>query len=197
MLPVVSALLACLAAWFRSRHSMQLDFFTVPTVTCKVLFVFVVLAHERRRIVHVNITEHPMAQWTAQQIVDAFPWDTAPLYLLHDRDAIYGASFQQCVGNMGIKEVTIAPCSPWQNPYAERVIGSIRRDMFDHVIVLNERHLTRVLTEYVTYYHRFRTHLSLDMDCPVPRPVEPPEAGAVSAVPELGGLHHHYERRAA
>jgi transposase InsO family protein len=173
------------------------DFFTVPTVTCKVLFVFVILAHDRRRILHVNVTEHPTAQWTAQQIVEAFPWDEAPRYLLRDRDAIYGEQFQQRVKNMGIEEVLIAPRSPWQNPYVERVIGSIRRDMLDHVIVLNERHLKRLLAEYVTYYHQFRTHLSLDMDCPEPRAVEPPEAGAVIAVPEIGGLHHHYERRAA
>ena len=129
--------------------------------------------------------------------MEAFPWDEAPRYLLRDRDAIYGAQFQQRVGNIGIEEVKIAPRSPWQNPYCERVIGSIRRDMLDHVIVLNERHLKRLLTEYVSYYYRFRTHLSLDMDCPEPRAVEPPETGVVIAVPELGGLHHHYERRAA
>jgi putative transposase len=173
------------------------DFFTVPTVTCKVLFVFVILAHERRRIVHVNVTEHPTAPWTAQQIVEAFPWDEAPRYLLRDRDAIYGEHFQQRVGNLGIEEVKIAPHSPWQNPSCERVIGRIRRDMLDHVMVLNERHLMRLLTKYLSYYHQFRTHLSLDMDCPEPRPVEPSEVGKVIAVPEVGGLHHHYERRAA
>ena len=115
------------------------DFFTVPTASFRVLFVFIMLAHERRRIVHFNITEHPTAQWTAQQIVDAFPWETAPRYLLRDRDAIYGELFQQRVQHMGIEEVKIAPRSPWQNPYAERVIGSIRRDVLDHVIVLHER----------------------------------------------------------
>lgn len=173
------------------------DFFTVPTATFRVLFVFIMLVHECRRIIHVNITEHPTAQWTAQQIVEAFPWDEAPRYLLRDRDAIYGEQFQQRVGNMGIEEVKIAPRSPWQNPYAERVIGSIRRDVLDHVIVLNERHLRRLLTAYVRYYHQFRTHLSLAMDCPEQRPLDPPEAGNVIAVPEVGGLHHHYERRAA
>ena len=129
------------------------DFFTVPTVAYKVLFVFVILAHERRRIVHFNVTEHPTAQWTAQQIVDAFPWDEAPRYLLRDRDAIYSVQFQQRVGNMGIEEVKIAPRSPWQNPYVERLIGSIRRDCLNDVIVLNERHLKRVLNSYVYYYH--------------------------------------------
>jgi putative transposase len=121
------------------------DFFIVPTVQCRVLFVFIILAHERRRIIHFNITEHPTAQWTAQQIVEAFPWDTTPRYLLRDRDSIYGTAFQSRVENMGIEEVKIAPQSPWQNPYCERVIGSIRRDALDHVIVLNERHLRRVL----------------------------------------------------
>ena len=173
------------------------DFFTVPTVHCRVLFVFILLAHERRRIVHFNVTEHPTAQWTAQQFVDAFPWDTAPRYLLRDRDSIYGEAFQDRVGHMGIEEVKIAPRSPWQSPYCERVIGSIRRDALDHVIVLNEQHLRRVLRSYVDYYHEWRTHLSLEMDAPESRAVQPPELGVVKKVPEVGGLHHHYERRAA
>jgi putative transposase len=179
------------------RDVAAMDFFVVPTVTFKVLFVLVILAHERRRIVHVNVTEYPTAEWTAQQVVDAFPWDTAPRYLLRDRDRMYGEHFRQRVGHMGIAEVLIAPRSPWQNPYVERVIGSIRRDLLDHVIVLNEQHLRRLLTDYLTYYHGFRTHLALAMDCPVPRAVVPHEAGEVIAVPEVGGLHHHYERRAA
>jgi transposase InsO family protein len=154
---------------FLKNHVADLiacDFFTVPTASFKVLFVFIMLAHERRRIVHCNITEHPTAQWTAQQIVEAFPWETAPRYLLRDRDAIYGEHFQQRIQNMGIEEVKIAPRSPWQNPYCERLIGSIRRDVLDHVVVLNARHLQRVLAAYIAYYHRFRTHLSLEMDCP-------------------------------
>ena len=131
---------------FLNNHVKELvscDFFTVPTVTFKVLFVFVLLAHERRRIVHFNVTEHPTAQWTAHQIVEAFPWDPAPRYRLRDRDSIYGTHFEQRVGRMGIEEVKIAPPSPWQNPYVERVIGSLRRDVLDHVIVLHERHLHR------------------------------------------------------
>ncbi len=162
------------------------DFFIVPTVTFKVLFVFVILAHDRRRIVHCNVTEHPTAQWTAQQIVEAFPWEETPRYLLRDRDSIYGDFFQQRAAHMGIEDVKIAPHSPWQNPYAERVIGSIRRDMLDHVIVLNAQHLRRLMTDYLTYYYRFRTHLSLDMDCPEPRAVVPPEAGDVIEVAEVG-----------
>lgn len=173
------------------------DFFTVPTASFRVLFVFIMLAHERRRIVHVNITEHPTAQWTALQIVEAFLWDTAPRYLLRDRDAIYGEHVQQRIKNMGIEEVKIAPRSPWQNPYCERVIGSIRRDVLDHVIVLHERHLHRLLMKYMAYDHRFRTHLSLEMNCPTPRAVHPPELGKIFAVRELHGLHHHYERQQA
>jgi putative transposase len=185
---------------FLHNHAQDLvamDFLVVPTVTFKVLFVLVILAHARRRIVHVNVTEHPTAPWTAQQMIEAFPWDEAPRSLLRDRDRIYGDSFRQRVHSMGIEEVLIAPRSPWQNPYAERVIGSIRRDVLDHVIVLHEQHLQRLLTEYVAYYHRFRTHLSLDMDCPAPRPVELPKAGEVVVVSEVRGLHHHDERRAA
>jgi putative transposase len=185
---------------FLNNHVQDLvacDFFTVPTATFQVLFVFVILTHERRRIVHFNVTEHPTAQWTAQQVVDAFPWDEAPCYLLRDRDRIYGAYFQQRVRHMGIEEVLIAPKSPWQNPYVERLIGSIRRECLDHVIVLHERHLRRLLTEYFGYYHHWRTHRALDMDCPVPRPVQRPDVGLIREVPEVGGLHHHYERRAA
>ena len=183
------------------KHHIQdlvaMDFFVVPTVTYKLLFVFVILAHERRRIVHFNVTEHPTTQWTAQQVINAFPWDDAPRYLLRDRDSIYGACLQQRVRSMGINEVVIAPWSPWQNPHVERLIGSIRRECLDHVIVLHERHLRRLLTEYFGYYHYWRTHTALDMDCPQPRPVQRPDTGLIWEVPEVGGLHHHYERRAA
>jgi len=150
---------------------VALDFFVVPSVRHTVLFVLLILAHHRRRIVHFNVTEHPTAAWNAQQVVDAFPWGEAPRYLLRDRDRIYGAYFRQRVRHMGIEEILIAPKSPWQNPYVERLIGSIRRECLDHVIVLHERHLRRLLTEYFQYYHHWRTHRALDMDCPVPRPV--------------------------
>jgi putative transposase len=139
------------------RDIVSRDFFVVPTVAYKVLFVLVFLAHERRRIPHVNVTEHPTAAWTAQQVVNAFPWDDVPRYLLRDRDCVYGGSFRQRVRNMGIEEVIIAPGAPWQNPSVERFIGSIRRECLDHVIVLNERHLTRVLQTSLAYYHRWRT----------------------------------------
>jgi putative transposase len=179
------------------KDLVSMDFFVVPTVTYQVLFVLVILAHARRRIVHCNVTEHPTAAWTAQQVVDAFPWDEAPRYLLRDRDRIYGDAFRQRVQHMGIAEVLIAPRSPWQNPYVERAIGSIRRELLDQVIVLNERHLQRLLQSYLGYYHSYRTHRALDMDTPIPRPIQPPELGRVREVPEVSGLHHHYERIAA
>jgi putative transposase len=176
---------------------VALDFFTVPTVTCRILFVLVILAHERRRVVHFNITGHPTAEWTAQRVVEAFPWEEAPRYVLRDRDGIYGITFRQRVRHMGIEEVRTAPQSPWQNPFVERLIGNIRRDCLDHVLVLHEQHLQRILTNYFHYYHCFWTHLALEMDCPEPRPVHPPAYGKVIAVPEVGGLHYHYERRQA
>ena len=179
------------------RDLVSIDFIVVPTVRFKVLFVLVVLAHHRRRVVHFNVTEHPTAQWTGQQIIEAFPWGTAPKYLLRDRDAIYGSQFQRRVKSMGIEEVLTAPRSPWQNAFVERIIGSIRRDCLDHVIVLNDRHLKRILTSYFHYYHRWRTHLSLEMDSPESRSVQPPALGKVVQFPEVGGLHHHYERLAA
>jgi transposase InsO family protein len=175
---------------------VALDFFVVPTVMNRVLFVLLILAHARGYVVHFNITEHPTAEWTAQQVIEAFPWDEAPRYLLRDRDRIYSASFRRRVRNMGIADVVIAPRSPWQNPYVERLIGSIRHECLDHVIVLHARHLRRLLTGYVHYYHYWRTHRSLAMDCPVSRPVQRPEVGPIREVPEVGGLHHHYERRA-
>ena len=176
---------------------VSIDFFTVPTATFRVLFVFVVLSHERRRIVHFNVTEHPSAEWTAQQMVNAFPWDTASRYLIRDRDQIYGGYFIRRVTGFGIEQVLTAPRSPWQSPYVERVIGSIRRECLDHLIVLNEQHLRRLLREYVDYYHACRTHLALEKDAPSSRPVEPPVLGKVKAIRKVGGLHHHYRRLAA
>src|SRR5213594_1986957 len=177
---------------------VSLDFFTVPTARLRVLFVLVVLAHHRRRVVHFNVTEHPTAHWTAQQIVDAFPDDSAPSYLLRDRDQVYGEQFRHRVKGMGIQEVLTAPHSPWQNPFVERLIGSVRRECLDHVVVLSERHLCRILTRYFAYYHRSRTHLSLDKNTPDTRPIARPAFGhIIIQIPEVGGLHHRYERRAA
>ena len=185
---------------FLKNHAMDIvsvDFFTVPTATFRVLFVFLVLSNERRRVIHFNVTESPTAVWTGQQIVEAFPWDTAPKYLLRDRDDKYGEGFVCRIESMGIRQVLTSARSPWQNPYVERVIGSIRRECVDHVIVINERHLRRVLGEYFTYYHRSRTHLGLEKDCPKSRAVEPPELGPINSEPMVGGLHHRYFRQAA
>ena len=179
------------------RDLVSIDFFTVPTAHWRVLFFLVVLAHHRRRVLHFNVTEHPTAAWTAQQIVEAFPDDTAPAYLLRDRDTIYGHAFRQRVKGMQIREILTAPRSPWQNPFAERLIGSVRRECLDHVLVLSERHLRRVLTRYFAYYHGARTHLSLEKDAPDARPIERPAMGKVVPIPEVGGLHHRYVRRAA
>jgi len=185
---------------FLQNHACCLagaDFFVVPTITFRLFFVFIVLHHERRRIVHFGVTAHPTSQWTSQQIREAFPWDTAPRYLIRDRDGSYGAAFRSRLQAMGVDEVLIAPRSPWQNAYAERVIGSIRRECLDHVIVLNERHLRRVLTSYLDYYNESRTHLSLGKDCPEPRAIQSSGSAKVIAFPQVGGLHHRYERLAA
>jgi len=176
---------------------VSVDFFVVPTATFRILYVFVVLLHHRRQVVHFNITESPTAAWTAQQIVEAFPDDSAPHYLLRDRDCIYGGEFRRRVRGMRIAEVLTAPRSPWQNPYAERVIGTIRRELLDHVIVLNEEHLRRRLQSYLRYYHRSRTHLALEKDAPETRAIQPPGLGRIVALPQVGGLHHRYVRRAA
>ena len=170
------------------------DFFTVPTVTFRVLYVFIVMRHDRRQIVHFNVTTNPYAEWTTQQIINAFPYEEAPRFLIRDRDDIYGDHFTKRVEGLGIEKVP--PRSPWQNPYCERVIGSIRRECLDHMIVLNERHLHRILTDYFDYYHHSRPHLSLDRNSPTPRDVEAPSLGEVVSIPQVGGLHHRYTRAA-
>ncbi len=178
------------------RDIVAVDFFTVPTATFRVLFCFIVLRHHRRMVVHFNATAHPTAEWTAQQVVEAFPEDHAPRFLLRDRDSIYGEFFRQRVKHMGIEEVVTAPRSPWQNPYVERLHGSIRRECLNHVIVLGETHLRRILGSYFAYYHESRAHLSLECNAPVPREIEPPHRGSVVAIPQVGGLHHRYCRAA-
>jgi transposase InsO family protein len=185
---------------FLENHVKQLvsvDFFVVPTVSFRILYVFLVMAHDRRRVVHFNVTEHPTAEWTAEQLVQAFPWETAPRYLLRDRDGIYGDAFRMQAESMDIIEVLTAPRSPWQSPYVERMIGSIRRECLDHLVVMNETSLRRHGACYLEYYHGSRSHLSLGKDSPDGRAVEPPELGRIVAVPKVGGLQHRYERRAA
>ena len=189
-------------AWqtFLKNHAgdlMALDFFTVPTATFRVLFVLVLLTHSRRRLVHFNVTEHPTAEWTARQLLEACAQEEAPRYLIRDRDRVYGERFSRQAKALDIREVIIAPRSPWQNAYAERVIGSIRRECLDHVVVIGERHLLRILGKYVEYYNESRTHLSLAKDAPTPRSVQRPSEGRVMELPRVGGLHHEYTRRAA
>jgi putative transposase len=176
------------------KEMVSTDFFVVPTVSFRLLFVFLVLSHERRQLIHLGVTHHPTAEWTSQQLVQAFPWDSAPRFLLRDRDGSYGQVFSQTASALGIEEILTAPHSPWQNPYVERLIGSVRRDCLDHVIALSEAHLRRILKEYFYYYHNFRTHLSLEKNSPVPREVEPPPKGRLIAIPLVGGLHHCYRR---
>ena len=185
---------ACLAS--HARDIVAVDFFLVPTLTYRLLFAFVVLRHHRRELLHLHVSDRPTAVWTARQILEAFPNETAPRYLLRDRDAIYGEPFTRCLANMGIRDVIIAPGAPWQNAFAERVIGSIRRECLDHVIILSEAHLCRVLRAYLAYYNTARPHQSLANNSPQPRMVEPPPRGRVIAMPQVGGLHHRYERAA-
>ncbi|HKE27132.1 MAG TPA: integrase core domain-containing protein [Bryobacteraceae bacterium] len=176
---------------------VSVDFFAVPTIGFQILYVFLVLAHDRRRILHVAVTAHPTAEWTAQQLREAFPWGTAPQYLLRDRDRIFGREFTEQVKEMGIREVLGAPRVPQQRAYIERVIGTIRRECLDHLIVFDEGSLLRHLKSFLTYYHETRTHLSLEKDSPSHREVQEPASGGVVAIPQVGGLHHRYERRAA
>ena len=179
------------------KTMVSVDFFTVPTIRFQILYVFLVLAHDRRRILHFGVTANPTAEWTAQQLRDAFPWDSAPRYLLRDRDRIFGDEFTQQVKDMSIQEVLSAPRSPWQRAYVERLIGTLRRECLDHVIVFNEASLSRHVKSFTRYYHESRTHLSLAKDTPEPRPVHPLGHGPVVAIPQVGGLHHRYERHAA
>ena len=179
------------------QTTVSIDFFTVPTVRFQILYVFLVLAHDRRRILHFGATAHPTAEWAVQQLREAFPFDDVPQYLLRDRDCIFSAEFCRGVKAMQIQQVLSAPRSPWQRAYVERVIGTIRRECLDHVIVFNEASLYHHVKSFVAYYHESRTHLSLAKDAPSPRPVQGPEAGRIIAVPQVGGLHHRYERRAA
>src|SRR5579862_2405839 len=167
---------------FLKNHMTTLvsaDFFVVPTITFQLLFVFVILSHERRRPIHFAVTKKPIAEWTGQQLLEAFPWDTAPRYLLRDRGGIYGQAFVDAANSLGIREVLTAPQSPWQNPYVERFIGSIRRECLDHVIIMNSAGVNRILKQYFEYYEGSRTHLSLEKDAPISRPVQLQSAGNV------------------
>lgn len=173
------------------------DFFTVPTATFRVLFVLVVLSHDRRVILHANVTAAPTAEWTARQIIEAVGLDEVPKYLARDWDRKFGMSFSRKVASAGLTELLTAPASPWQNAYAERVIATIRRECLDHMIILGERHLRRTVKRYAAYYNGVRTHLSLEKDSPQGRLVQFPGEGTIRSRPHCGGLHHKYLRLAA
>ena len=180
---------------FLSNHAPDIaamDLFVVPTIGFDLLYAFVIVRLDRRDLVFINVTTNPTAEWIAQQITEAFPWDDAPRYLIRDRDRVYGAVFTRRLGAMGIRDKPTAQASPWQNGFAERLIGSIRRECVDHLIVLSEDHLRRILRAYARYYNDIRTHWSLDKDAPVSRPVQ--RTGAISSHAILGGLHRQYVR---
>jgi transposase InsO family protein len=181
----------------QAKGIAAIDMFVVASASFQLLYVMIILAHHRRKIVRFDVTQYPTSAWLSLQITEAFPWDTAPHYLLRDRDASYGSSFHDRVEAMGIAEVVTAPRSPWQNAYVERVIGSLRRECLDYVVIFNERHLRRVVGSYIHYYHCSRTHLSLDEDCPDPRSIQPRTNRKVIPIPQVGGLHHRYQRLAA
>src|SRR6476469_3363750 len=178
------------ARWAFATAAM--DLFVVPTLAFKLLYGFVILRLDRRDIVWIGVTTSPTAEWIARQITEAFPWDSAPGYLIRDRDCVFGSVVRQRLHAMGIRDKPIAPLSPWQNGFAERLVGSIRRECLDHIIVFGEEHLRRVLQSYACYYNGTRTHRSLEKDAPVHRPIQ--RIGALKSRPILGGLHHQYIR---
>ncbi len=176
---------------------VSMDFFTVQSVFFKVFHVLIILSHERRQIIYFNVTTNPTAAWVAQQIREAFPWDTAPKHLIHDRDPVFQKECRATLNAMGVNIVLTAPRSPWQNPYVERVIGSIRREALDHIIVLNKEHLRQTMSDYIAYYHGARTHLGLEKDCPNSRAIQLKDSGKIIVISHLGGLHHEYRRKVA
>ena len=171
---------------------VAIDLCVVPTISFECLFAFLVIDHGRRRLLWFAVTRHPTAEWLAQQIVEAFPWGTAPLYLIRDNDGAFGQVFTNRVRKMGIRDRPISPRSPWQNPHVERLIGTLQRDCLDHVLIFGEQHLRQILTLYSRYYNEARTHLGLRKDTPRPRPVQ--RNGTIIATPILSGLHHRYAR---
>jgi transposase InsO family protein len=180
---------------FLRKHAAgiaSLDLFVVRTISFKLLYGLVILRHARRRLVTISVTCNPAAEWIAGQVTDAFPWDEAPRHLIRDRDGAFGPAYTHRIRAMGIRDHPTAPCSPWQNGHVERLIGSIRRECLDHLVVFDEAHLRRVLKNYASYYNQVRTHLSLHKNAPYFR--RPHKLGSVAAIPILGGLHHQYVR---
>ena len=180
---------------FLRNHSPDIaamDLFVVPTIGFNLLYAFVVIRLDRRTLVWINVTQNPTAEWIARQITEAFPWNEPPRYLIRDRDRIYGEIALRRIRAMGIRDKPIAPASPWQNGFTERLIGSIRRECLDHLVILGEAHLRRILRNYASYYNKIRTHRSLDKDAPAFRSVQ--RVGTITSYTILGGLHHHYVR---
>ncbi len=180
---------------FLHNHAQDIaamDLFVVPTIGFDLLYAYIIVRLDRRELVWISVTTHPTAEWVARQITEAFPWNEAPRYLIRDRDQIYGSVVTRRLRAMGIRDKPIAPSSPWQNGFAERLIGSIRRECVDHIIVLGEAHLRRILKSYARYYNGVRPHRSLNKDAPVSRSVQ--RAGVIRSRAILGGLHHHYSR---
>jgi transposase InsO family protein len=173
-------------------HIAAIDLFVVPTIGFDLLYGLVIVRLARRDLVWINVTPHPTAEWVARQITEAFPWNEAPRHLIRDRDQVYGAAATRRLRAMGIRDKPIAPGSPWQNGFAERLIGSIRRECVDHIVVLGETHLRRVLKSYARYYNETRTHRSLDKDAPISRAIQ--RDGSIMSHALIGGLHHHYIR---
>ena len=169
-----------------------MDLFVVPTIGFDLLYAFVIVRLDRRDLVWINVTTNPTSEWVARQITEAFPWNEAPRYMIRDRDRIYGAVVTRRLRAMGIRDKPTAPASPWQNGFAERLIGSIRRECLDHVIIRGEAHLRRILRSYAIYYNKIRIHRSLNKDAPTWRPVQ--RTGVITSNPILGGLHHYYIR---
>jgi len=200
MVAFLVALLAALRSTVRSRTTLIVEVFALRHQLAVLRRQAPTRLHLRRldrRVLHFNVTEHPTAAWTAQQLREAWPGNDTARFLLHDRDRIYGETFRATVNGLGIAELATASRSPWQNPFVERLIGTLRRECLDHVVIWNERGLRRHLREYIAHYHRFRPHLSLDKDAPVHRPVQLPGTGPVVEIAHLGGVQHHDERRAA
>ena len=169
-----------------------MDLFVVPTVGFNLLYAFVIVRLDRRKLVWINVTTNPTSGWIARQLTEAFPWNEAPRYLVRDRDQVYGTIVTPRLRAMGIRDKPIAPASPWQNGFAERLIGSIRRECLNHLVILSEAHLRRILQSYAEYYNKIRTHRSLDKDAPAYRPAQ--WLGNITSHAILGGLHHHYVR---
>ena len=169
-----------------------MDLFVVPTIGFDLLYAFIIIRLDRRDLAWINVTTNPTAEWIARQLTEAFPWNEAPLYLIRDRDRVYGDIVTRRLRAMGIRDKPIAPGTPWQNGFAERLIGSIRRECVDHIVVLSEAHLRRILQAYARYYNEIRTHRSLNKDAPVSRPVQ--RTGNIKSHSILGGLHHQYVR---